>query len=150
MRLPRMLVVTAALLALAAGGSQAHPTPAAATIQAYFLQGEQLVGLQRDGSTIRAAVTALLAGPTSAELGRKVRSYVPAGTPLRSVSVANGVATVDLGERFAAGRAPRSSTHGSHSSSNRDLCTGGEVASACSSPAVCRSGSSPAMRCRSR
>ena len=104
MGLPRMLVVTAALLALAAGGSQAHPTPAAATIQAYFLQGEQLVGLQRDGSTIRAAVTALLAGPTSAELGRKVRSYVPAGTPLRSVSVANGVATVDLGERFAAGR----------------------------------------------
>ena len=77
MRLPRMLVVTAALLALAAGGSQAHPTPAAATIQAYFLQGEQLVGLQRDGSTIRAAVTALLAGPTSAELGRKVAFVRP-------------------------------------------------------------------------
>ena len=45
----------------------------------------------------------MLAGPTSAERKREVASAVPAGTPLRTVSFANGVATIDLGERFATG-----------------------------------------------
>ena len=68
-----------------------------------FLQGEQVVYVDRTGSTLRQAVAALLAGPTAAERGREIASEVPAGTPLRAVSVANGVATVDLGERFATG-----------------------------------------------
>ena len=68
-----------------------------------FLQGEQVVYVDRSGSTLRQAVTALLAGPTAAEREREIASAVPAGTPLRAVSVANGVATVDLGERFATG-----------------------------------------------
>ena len=50
---------------LTAGGSlRARPAPTAASVQAYFLQGEQLVGLKRNGTTTGAAVTALLAGPT--------------------------------------------------------------------------------------
>ncbi len=40
-------------------------------------------------------------GPRS---GRGIRTYVPAGTPLRSVKVENGVATVDLGVKFVQGR----------------------------------------------
>jgi lipoprotein-anchoring transpeptidase ErfK/SrfK len=48
-------------------------------------------------------VTALLAGPTAAERGREIATAVPAGTPLRAVAIANGVATIDLGEKFAGG-----------------------------------------------
>ena len=59
--------------------------------------------MNRNGSTLRQSVTALLAGPTATERQREIASAVPAGTPLRAVSVANGVATVDLGERFATG-----------------------------------------------
>ena len=85
-------------------------TPAAADVSVSFLQGEQLVAKKRPGSTVRQAVTALLAGPTAAERAEQVRTYIPAGTPLRAVSFANGVATVDLGERFASGRNPEDLT----------------------------------------
>jgi hypothetical protein len=70
----------------------------------YFPQGEQLVAVSRPGSNARAAVTALLAGPTRAETARQFRSQIPAKTLLRSIRVSGGVATVDLGERFASGR----------------------------------------------
>jgi spore germination protein GerM len=69
-----------------------------------LLQGEQVVYVDRPGSTVRDAVSALLAGPTRAEKAREMTSQVPAGTPVRSVSFARGVATVNLGERFAGGR----------------------------------------------
>jgi peptidoglycan hydrolase-like protein with peptidoglycan-binding domain len=85
---------------------------AAATAQprvpVYFLQGEQLARVDRPGTTPLDAVRQLIAGPTRAELGRGFRTYLPAGTRVRSVSVANGVATVDLNERFGAGNDPRS------------------------------------------
>jgi spore germination protein GerM len=99
----RALAVVVALVALVpaaapAGGSQAGAA------RVYFLQGEQLVAVNRAGSTVRTAVAALLAGPTKAEAARQFRTYVPVGTPLRRVRVSKGVATVDLGEQFAAGR----------------------------------------------
>ena len=50
------------------------------------------------------AVAALLAGPTAAEAKAGIETYVPAGTSLRSVTVENGVATVDLSLKFALGR----------------------------------------------
>jgi hypothetical protein len=68
-----------------------------------YLQGEQVVFVTRSGSTLGQAVTALLAGPTAAERRREIATSVPAGTPLRAVSVERGVATVDLGEKFATG-----------------------------------------------
>ena len=95
--LPAALAVFA--LVLVPGGA-ASPS---ATVKVAFLQGEQVVYVDRNGSTLRQAVAALLAGPTPAERGRELASAVPAGTPLRGVSVTNGVATVDLGERFATG-----------------------------------------------
>ena len=79
-------------------------TAGAPVVQVYFLQGEQLVAVDRPGSTIREAVTALIDGPTAEEAERNVRSYVPSETVLRDVSFANGVARVDLGEAFGAGR----------------------------------------------
>lgn len=103
----RSLRVAALVLAIvAAATAAAAPTEGsqAASVRVYFLQGEQLVAVARSGSTVKAAVTALLAGPTRAETAKQFRTYVPSGTRLRSVRFAGGVATVDLGEGFAAGR----------------------------------------------
>jgi L,D-transpeptidase catalytic domain/Sporulation and spore germination/Putative peptidoglycan binding domain len=97
--LARILAALAVALALPGGA----PASERATVGVSFLQGEQVVVVQRSGSGARAAVTALLAGPTAAERAREITTQVPAGVPLRSVTLANGTATVDLGERFASG-----------------------------------------------
>ena len=57
----------------------------------------------RPGSIPEDAVQALLRGPTSAEYKLGYRTFIPAGTNLRSVSVANGQVTVDLSLPFALG-----------------------------------------------
>jgi hypothetical protein len=74
----------------------------------YFLQGEQLARVTRPGTTPLDAVRQLIAGPTRAEVGLGFRTYLPAGTRVHSVKVANGIATVDLNERFASGGDGRS------------------------------------------
>ncbi len=48
----------------------------------------------------RAAVTELLDGPTSEESANGLATAIPAATRLRDVSLADGVATVDLGGAF--------------------------------------------------
>src|SRR5262249_25655451 len=72
----------------------------------YFVQGEQLAPVNRPGTTALDAVRQLITGPTRAEVGRGFRTYVPAATQVRSVSVANGIATVDLTEPFVARGTP--------------------------------------------
>ena len=69
----------------------------------WFLQGEQLVAATRPGSTPEDAVQALLRGPTSAEYKLGYRTFIPPGTNLHSVTVANGQVTVDLSLPFALG-----------------------------------------------
>ena len=96
--------VLAAILFASVGAAAAAPVGSKATVAVWFLQGEQLISVSRPGSGAQDAIRALLEGPTPAELERGVRTYVPAGTPLRSVSVENGIATVDLGEKFVQGR----------------------------------------------
>ena len=94
------------ILAAAASSSAAEASKqqeGAATVKVAFLQGEQLVYLDRPGANLRAALTALLAGPTKAEAKRDIKSQIPMGSTLRSLSVKNGVGTVDPGERFALG-----------------------------------------------
>ena len=85
--LARILAGLAVALALPGGA----PASERATVGVSFLQGEQVVVVQRSGSGARAAVTALLAGPTAAERAREITTQVPAGVPVRSVTVANGV-----------------------------------------------------------
>jgi hypothetical protein len=101
-RVPIAAIVLGVAALLPAGAPAGETRPVASRV--YFLQGEQLVAVSRPGSTVRSALNALLAGPTKAESGRQFRTLVPDGTRLRSVRVADGVATVDLGEGFAAGR----------------------------------------------
>jgi lipoprotein-anchoring transpeptidase ErfK/SrfK len=72
-------------------------------VRVTFVQGEQNVSVERPGTGVEAAVAALVAGPTPDEQSRQIRSYIRPGTPVRSVTQAGGVATVDLGRRFAAG-----------------------------------------------
>jgi hypothetical protein len=97
-------ITTAALLgaALLAGLALSSRADAA---RVSFLQGEQLVTVNRPGTTEQAAIRALLAGPTAAEASRQIRSYIPRGTPVRSVTVDGGVATVDFGARLVQGNA---------------------------------------------
>jgi spore germination protein GerM len=55
----------------------------------------RLVAIQRpEARSPRAAVLALLRGPTGAERGRGIRSALPAGTRLLRLRVARGTATV--------------------------------------------------------
>ena len=111
----RVAGLALAIAVVCAAAPSAGSQTAAARV--YFLQGEQMVAVARPGTTARAAMAALLAGPSRAEAARQFRTYVPSGTRLRSVRVANGVATVDLGEGFAAGRDAESLSPASRSSS---------------------------------
>ena len=100
-----------ALIAIGATWATIGVTPGATAqsrVPVFFLQGEQLVRVDRPGTTPLDAVRSLVAGPTRAEVGKGFRTYVPAGTRVRSVTVANGIATVDISERFTSGNDPGS------------------------------------------
>jgi hypothetical protein len=99
-------IAVVALLSTALASAAAFPARSgtAATLKVWFLQGEQLVSVDRPGSTASDAVAALLAGPTAAERGQGMRTYVPTGTTLNDVTIVNGVARVDVSLKFALGR----------------------------------------------
>lgn len=87
------------------GATSSPPTtsPSAPTsrtaVSVYLMHGEKLQPVRRlaEGTDVGAdAVRELLEGPTSSERSGGLTSAVPAGTTLRSLSVANGLATVDL------------------------------------------------------
>jgi len=95
--------VVGALTVVVAAVSSATATPRTGTVEIALLQGEQLIYVERPGSTVSSAVRALLAGPTKAEAANEVTTQIPSGTTLRGVSIKNGVATVDLSDKIAAG-----------------------------------------------
>jgi len=72
--------------------------------RAYFLRDGMVAASEaqvpRSPAVARAALEALLAGPPPG-----LASAIPAGTRLHDVSIADGVATVDLSHEFAAGDA---------------------------------------------
>ena len=96
-----VLLAGGAMVGALAGGSASAAKPG---LSVYFLRGEQVAPVSRSGSTALEAVRALLRGPTRAERARGFRTYVPRGIRIRSATVAGGIATVDLTERFAGGR----------------------------------------------
>lgn len=100
----RGLIGLLSLAALLAAGGAGASSAAQPRVSVYFLQGEQLAKVSRRGSTPVDAVRSLIAGPTRAEVARGFRTYLPAGTRVHSVTVTGGIATVDLNERFAAGK----------------------------------------------
>lgn len=91
-------------------GASALPSPTrspvTAAVSAYFLKAEKVAPVERAATSVgvgATAVRALLAGPTAAERQTGLSTAVPAGTRLRSLSIANGLATVDLSGTFASG-----------------------------------------------
>src|SRR5262245_3869007 len=90
-------------VSISSRGSMNVAARTAPSLQVWFLQGEQMIAVDRPGSTVEDALRHLLAGPTSTEVARGIRTYVPARTALRSVSVGDGLATVDVGARFVQG-----------------------------------------------
>lgn len=70
-----------------------------AEVVVYFVREGRLVEVTRDveAATVSAAITAVLARPTPEEAAANVRSEIPPETELRSATVADGVATIDLG-----------------------------------------------------
>jgi hypothetical protein len=80
---------------------------ATAFVHVYFLDGDAHLatgGREAHGAdTPRAALDALLAGPTSLESDLHWSSAIPAGTKLLRLDVAGSTATVDLSGAFASG-----------------------------------------------
>jgi len=99
-------VAVVALLGLSAVGATSAADKQGVPV--FFLEGEQLIQVQRAGSSPADAVRRLVVGPTRAEVKRGVRTYVPKGTTVRSVKVADGIVTADLGSRFTAAGTPDS------------------------------------------
>ena len=97
------------LRALVVAGAFALAAPAAAataTVHVYLVRGERGVPVHRTAPALtpaRAAVRALLAGPTAAERAHGLGSAVPSGTKLLGLTVRDGLATVDLSRRFQSG-----------------------------------------------
>jgi Sporulation and spore germination/Immunoglobulin-like domain of bacterial spore germination len=76
-------------------------------LQVYFLRDGQVgtaartvTGTQAVG---RAAIEELLAGPNAVESDAGLTTDVPAGTELRDLAIADGLATIDLSPSFAQG-----------------------------------------------
>ena len=78
------------------------------SVNVSFLKGEQPVVASRRGSGVEAAVEKLLAGPTAAETKKGIRSQLPAGVRVKSLTVEDGVASIDLGAKFASGTSAES------------------------------------------
>jgi germination protein M len=76
-------------------------------VRVYLTRGEHLgVGTREVPKTTavaRAALEQLLSGPTAEEAEAGLGTVIPQGTRLLGVSVANGVATVDLSREFESG-----------------------------------------------
>lgn len=83
------------------------PASTARTVAAYFVAGEKVAPVARDaakGTAVgRAAIEALLAGPTSAERAAGLTSAIPAGTKLLGLTIRDGLATVDFDAAFQSG-----------------------------------------------
>ncbi|MEP6909408.1 MAG: Gmad2 immunoglobulin-like domain-containing protein [Actinomycetota bacterium] len=91
-----------------AGSTGSETTlPAAASLEVWFARGEKLVSVTRKHEATprvaTAAIEALLAGPTKTERASGIESAVPAWTRLLGISIAKGVAIVDLTSDYQSG-----------------------------------------------
>jgi lipoprotein-anchoring transpeptidase ErfK/SrfK len=101
---PRLLILgIAAAAAAVTAAAGAAGSSATARGPVYFLRGEQLAPVSRAGATPSDALRQLLAGPTRAEIALGFRTYVPRGSRVLGVNVANGTATIDLSREFVSG-----------------------------------------------
>jgi hypothetical protein len=88
--------------AVGVGSATARATGSAKT---YFVLGQQLVAVPAPRATIKGAIARLIAGPSTIEIRKGVRSFIPKSTKLEAASRAGHTATVDLGSALANGNA---------------------------------------------
>jgi germination protein M len=92
------------------------PTRAAVGITVFFAHDEKMQAVQRwapagTEGVLRAALTALLAGPTKEEKAAGLATQIPPGTRLRDVTIRGNVAVVDLTSKFSSGGGTLSMTN---------------------------------------
>ena len=108
MRLRALCLLLIALAAIGAG--TAHAAGTTSVYQVWFQRGGKLWLAKREqpstAAPARAAVQAMLSGPTTAESGAGVVTAVPSGSALNALSIAGGTATVDLSAEYAAAATP--------------------------------------------
>ena len=113
------VTVTSSPAASPATPPTAQPTPsgtAAMSLKVYFMRpiggtqpdkGPFIASAHRDLPATKAPATAalkaLLGGPTARERAVAMSTAIPAGTTLRGLTIASGIATVDLSGTFASG-----------------------------------------------
>jgi germination protein M len=104
-----LLVICAAAAAKPTSGLQPTGVRAAPTrtVSLYFLRGEKLgvahERVARSAAPVAAALGLLVRGPSATERASGLASQIPSGSRLRGVTLAGGVASVDLSSRFASG-----------------------------------------------
>jgi hypothetical protein len=124
MRSRSWLLVLLAVAAAAACGDSSSPTTTAVattttssagptttvarmTVSAYLVRDEKVALVHRSvpqaPTTLDASLRELLRGPTPEEAGIGLGTAIPSGTTLRSATITNGVATVDLSRSFESG-----------------------------------------------
>lgn len=91
-----------------ASSAPAAPTtePDLVDVKVYLLRGERLAIAHRQvpsPAVLRGALSEVLAGPTAAERDAGLHSEIPDGTELRDVTLADGLATLDLGATYESG-----------------------------------------------
>ena len=114
-----LVVVALGILAAGCTGSEraddavtstGSTTQATSSVAVYLLRDGKVSPVRRTidatPAVARAALTSLLAGPTDAETAVGLVSAIPAATSLRGLSVADGIATVDLDATFGGGATP--------------------------------------------
>jgi hypothetical protein len=81
-----------------------EPDPAMSSVAVYLLRDGKVIPVRRTiestPAVARAALTELFDGPTADERAAGLTSAIPSGTTLRDVSLAEGVATVDVDGAF--------------------------------------------------
>ena len=80
------------------------PAGGTTSVAVYLLRDGKVAPVRREieatPAVARAALTELLEGPTPDEAGDGLVSAIPEGTSLRDISIADGIATVDLDGTF--------------------------------------------------
>lgn len=83
------------------------PTGSPIVLKAYFDHDEKMQPVARTvpytTAVLKASIEQLLKGPTAAEAKAGIDTQIPKSTKLRGVTLAEGIATVDLSEQFASG-----------------------------------------------
>ena len=77
-----------------------------ASVTVYFVRDEKVGAVRRSGAAgtpARAAMDALLSGPSASERTAGLTSAVPSGTKVLGLTIAGGVATIDLSTEFGSG-----------------------------------------------